>query len=93
MTVEVTNFTRVLDASCLFGGEGIDPHFSIEHVTVIDGQEHPTLLTVRLVEDRPCRTGNTHTPDTCLMTCDNKDAYLKVYADVLDLLGEPQPVA
>jgi len=92
MTVEITRFARNLDASGLFGGEGIDPQFSIEHVTVVDGQEHPTLLTVRLVEDRPCKTGNTHTPDTCVTTCDDKDVYLKLYAAALELIGEPQPL-
>ena len=94
MTVEVTRFARNLNASNLLDGEGLDPWFTVDHVTVINGQEHTTLLSVRLVEDRPwVKTGNTHTPDACLTTCDNKDEYLELYAAVLKLIGEPQPVA
>ena len=93
MTVAVSRFARNLDASGLFGGEGVDPHFCIEHVTVVDGEEYITLLTVRLVEDRPCKTGHEFASDACVTTCDNRDKFLELYAAVLDLIGEPQQLA
>jgi len=92
MSFEVTRFTRNLDATGLFGSDEATPQFTVEHVTVIDGKEYTSPLTVRLVTDGVKGTRFYDSGD-CLVTCTDKNRYLTLYDETLALIGEPQKLA